>query len=275
MAIHMYVVKHHDRQPLCFGWNTVTNHLRFPLGSIEVDPAADGAAAKKHKVDTKLDSLGTADVPESYAFRKDAGDIHFIFPTAQYGQDCHLHVQPVPHCDGVYVNSARTGVLLDVAKASLRFGDWDTPFASKEELAHSVVAKCADRHQLVIEDMKVKHAFLWFHPHRRVQVVVVLADHRVIWSSSIDPLDAGAVSPPNGCFEAGADSTTWKISFHHSGQDSSSSTLFRYVAVTSPAGISMHCAIGGSVGCVITHDVHASNQYSSIKEWAVCALQFV
>ena len=264
---HVFIMKHSDRRPLCFGWNQDSAHLRFPVENIHDDEVMQSGLVKKQKTEVQMQPLADADTPDSGVCCMSDGDMHFVFPSVLYAPDCHVHVHLADQCSGIFVNYARTCIVFDIGHAAFH------TVASKEEFLFGIVAKSASQHNLAVDALRLKHAFIWFHPGRIAQIVVILQDDRVIWASRVAEVDQLEVGPPNGRYDAGTDGSTWSISFHHRGLESNSSTTFRRVSEPSPAGLTFHCAIGGRVGCVVTNDVHASDQYDAIKHWAVCAVQ--
>jgi hypothetical protein len=260
-------MKHSDRKPFWFGWNQATRHLRFPVEIIHDDRMIHSELVKRSKTVMQMQPLHDADTLDSWGFCKSSGDMHFVFHTCEYAPDFHVHVYPVRQCSGIFVNYTRPCVVFDIEHAAFHTG------ASTADFVLGIVAKSASQHNLSVDDLRWKHAFIWFHPGRPAQIVVILQDDRVIWASQVADLDQVEVGPPNGRYEAGTDGSTWSISFNYKGLESNSSTTFRRVSEPSPSGLTFHCTVGGRVGCVVTNDVHASDQYSAIKEWAVCAVQ--
>ena len=175
----------------------------------------------------------------------------------------------VPMCAGIYVNANKTCIAFDTEHMAIHAEQ------TAEEFAKALVNKSATKHNLPLDVMKIKHVFLWFHPSRIAQIIEVLQDDRVIWGSKWAAMDQVEVGPPNGRFVPGTDAGTWSVAFHFSGKDTNSSTTFRKIACATPTGFSIYCAVGGKHGCIVTNDVHASNQYAAIKEWGVCAVQIL
>jgi hypothetical protein len=176
---------------------------------------------------------------------------------------------------GLYV--ASTGAVLFRTDAVV--DDWSSSDYGEDVrnmLIQNVVHKSAEAAGSDVMNIVIKHAFIWLHPRRVVQVLLVTEDHAIIWAS----LDCGTsvmkASRPHGIFEPMADGVTWSVTFHFEADTAKmmTTTLRRMAEGPPDHNLSFHCTVGGAHKSIKWHDVQVHDTWPSVADWAVCAVQF-
>jgi hypothetical protein len=143
-------------------------------------------------------------------------------------------------------------------------------------LIQNVAHKSAEAAGTDVTNIVIKHAFIWLHPRRVVQVLLVTEDRAIIWAS----LDCGTsvmtASRPHGSFEPMADGITWSVTFHFEADTAKmmTTTLRRMAEGPPEQNLSFHCTVGGAHKSIKWDDVQVHDTWPAVADWAVCAVKF-
>ena len=143
-------------------------------------------------------------------------------------------------------------------------------------LIQNVVHKSAEAAGTDVMSIVIKHAFIWLHPRRVVQVLLVTDAHNVIWASLDGGTSVMKASRPHGFFEPMADGVTWSVTFHFEADTAKmmTTTLRRMAEGPPEHNLSFHCTVGGAHKCTKWEDVQVHDTWQAAADWAACAGKF-
>jgi len=146
----------------------------------------------------------------------------------------------------------------------------------RQMLIQNVVCKSAEAAGTEVKNIVIKHAFIWLHPKRVVQILLVTDGDAIIWASLDGCTSVTNASRPHGNFEAMADGVTWSVTFHFEAKtENMMTTTLRRMAEGPPEqDLSVHCAVGGAHKCTRWQDVDVHDAWPAVADWAVCAVKF-
>ena len=143
-------------------------------------------------------------------------------------------------------------------------------------LIRNVVYKSAEAAGIDVHSILIKHAFMWLHPKRAAQVLLVTESHEMIWASLDGGTSVKEASRPHGFFEPMADGVTWSVTFHFKAElDKMMTTTLRHMAQGPPEhDLSFHCTVAGAHKCIKWNDVQLADTWGQVSDWAACAVKF-
>ena len=271
MAGIEFIFKPPDGPPERIGLNIGTDLLRL-------QDVSEVHVVKKPGDPFSLPELASHDCPDSF-FKKIKQDLILVRPGPD-GSLVTYHFVPLGFF-GLY-RSAQRAILYRACAGTCP--EFDLPFNTSDlilqsnlnfaDIIKNALAKSAQVAQIAGGQLSCRRAFLWLHPGRGTQFLIVTAENQIVWCSLDISTSIKDASPPNGRFEEHMDGITWTVKFHYQGMPATTSTTLQCVA-PGPHGSmrSFHCTVGGSDKCTIWHRVHEDNGWPLIKDWAVCAVR--
>jgi hypothetical protein len=266
VSVEIFVLKVHDQKPQTLGLNHATGKIRLPA-AVGLD--AEQPVIKKLRFDEGLPPLAEEDVDGS-AHVKVADNLYLVTPVEKSSDIQFIGFANVPFLQGLFLN-------MKSSKPSVLFSTSAFVVSSnlKNNLSVAALAQSMAKFSLNADEYMLKNVFFWLHPGRAPQLLVIATNNRVIWASLTSDGNIADVGPPNGSFNRSADGSSFSVTFHHNGLPSANTTVFHKVCDTVAGDVTLHCATGGRTGNIIYQDMHISNQWHAIKDWAVCAIELL